>query len=99
VRIFGLEIMKRNMTSASTAGKPYYRLDMDTSTCAKSYEAALWAGGGLLELVKAVMEKRLDNGFALVRPPGHHAEQDRAWDFAFSTTLRSAPDMPRNPLG
>jgi len=32
---------------ASTAGKPYFRLDMDTSTCAKSYEAALWAAGGL----------------------------------------------------
>jgi acetoin utilization deacetylase AcuC-like enzyme len=66
---------------AFTAGKPYYRLDMDTSTCAKSYEAALWAVGGLLELIKAVMEKRLDNGFALVRPPGHHAEQDRAMGF------------------
>src|SRR4030043_1410773 len=66
---------------ASTAGKPYYRLDMDTSTCAKSYEAALWAAGGLLELIKAVMEKRLLNGFALVRPPGHHAEHDRAMGF------------------
>ncbi len=66
---------------ASTAGKPYFRLDMDTSTCAKSYEAALWAAGGLLELIKAVMEKRLDNGFALVRPPGHHAERDRAMGF------------------
>src|SRR4030065_1215470 len=66
---------------ASTAGKPYYRLDMDTSTCAKSYEAALWAAGGLLELVKAVMEKRWDNGLALVRPPGHHAEHDRAMGF------------------
>jgi hypothetical protein len=41
---------------ASTAGKRYYRLDMDTSTCARSYEAALWAAGGLLELIKAVME-------------------------------------------
>jgi acetoin utilization deacetylase AcuC-like enzyme len=66
---------------ASTAGKPYYRLDMDTSTCAKSYEAALWAAGGFLELIKAVMEKRLNNGFALVRPPGHHAEHDRAMGF------------------
>jgi acetoin utilization deacetylase AcuC-like enzyme len=66
---------------ASTAGKPYYRLDMDTSTCAKSYEAALWAAGGLLELIKAVMEGKLNNGFALVRPPGHHAERDRAMGF------------------
>jgi len=66
---------------ASTAGKPYYRLDMDTSTCAKSYEAALWAAGGLLELIKAIMEGNLNNGFALVRPPGHHSERDRAMGF------------------
>lgn len=66
---------------AQTAGKPLYRLDMDTSTCAKSYETALLAAGGLLELIKAVMEGGLDNGFALVRPPGHHAERDRAMGF------------------
>jgi len=66
---------------AQTAGKLYYRLDMDTSTCAKSYETALLAAGGLLELIKAVMEGNLKNGFALVRPPGHHAERDRAMGF------------------
>lgn len=66
---------------AQTAGKPHYRLDMDTSTCAKSYETALLAVGGLLELIKAVLEGRLNNGFALVRPPGHHAEADRAMGF------------------
>lgn len=66
---------------AKTAGKPHYRLDMDTSTCAKSYDTALLAAGGLLELIKAVMEGRLNNGFALVRPPGHHAERDRAMGF------------------
>jgi|YelNatPaOPRAMG01_1025707.scaffolds.fasta_scaffold63022_2 acetoin utilization deacetylase AcuC-like enzyme len=66
---------------ASTSGKTYFRLDMDTSTCAKSYETALLAAGGLLELIKAVLEGALDNGFALVRPPGHHAERDRAMGF------------------
>jgi acetoin utilization deacetylase AcuC-like enzyme len=66
---------------ASTAGKPYFRLDMDTSTCAKSYETALLAAGGLLELIKVVMQGKFNNGFALVRPPGHHAEQDRAMGF------------------
>lgn len=66
---------------AKTAGKPYYRLDMDTSTCAKSYETALLAVGGFLELIRAVMEGKLNNGFALVRPPGHHAEKDRAMGF------------------
>lgn len=66
---------------ASTAGKPYVRLDGDTSTCTKSYEIALLAAGGLLELIKVVMQGKLNNGFALVRPPGHHAERDRAMGF------------------
>jgi acetoin utilization deacetylase AcuC-like enzyme len=66
---------------ASTAGKPYVRLDMDTSTCAKSYETALLAAGGLLELIKIVMQGKFNNGFALVRPPGHHAERDKAMGF------------------
>jgi acetoin utilization deacetylase AcuC-like enzyme len=66
---------------ASTAGKPFVRLDMDTSTCAKSYEAALLAAGGLLELIKVVMQGKFNNGFALVRPPGHHAERDKAMGF------------------
>lgn len=66
---------------ASTAGKPHFRLDMDTSTSAKSFEAALLAAGGLCELIQAVWEGDLKNGFALVRPPGHHAERDRAMGF------------------
>jgi acetoin utilization deacetylase AcuC-like enzyme len=51
---------------ASTAGKPYVRLDMDTMTCAKSYETALLAAGGLLELIKVVMQEKFNNG----RPHG-----------------------------
>jgi len=66
---------------ASTADKSHVRLDGDTSTCEKSYEAALLAAGGLLELIKVVMQGKLNNGFALVRPPGHHAERDRAMGF------------------
>jgi acetoin utilization deacetylase AcuC-like enzyme len=66
---------------ASTAGKPHVRLDMDTSTCEKSYETALLAAGGLLELIKIVVQGKFNNGFALVRPPGHHAERDKAMGF------------------
>ncbi len=75
---------------AKTAGKPSYRLDMDTSTCAKSYDTALLAAGGLLELIKEVMEGRLNNGFALVRPPGHHAEGDRAMGFCLFNNVAIA---------
>ncbi len=49
------------------------RLDPDTYVNSDSYEAALRSTGGLLNLVDAVMWKQAQNGFALVRPPGHHA--------------------------
>jgi acetoin utilization deacetylase AcuC-like enzyme len=42
-----------------------------------SFEIALLAAGGCLEAVDAVLEGRVQNAYALVRPPGHHAEADR----------------------
>jgi acetoin utilization deacetylase AcuC-like enzyme len=49
------------------------RIDPDTYVNADSYHAALLAAGGLLNVVDAVLWRQADNGFALVRPPGHHA--------------------------
>jgi acetoin utilization deacetylase AcuC-like enzyme len=42
-----------------------------------SYESALLAAGGCIEAVDAVLAGRVRNAYALVRPPGHHAEADR----------------------
>jgi len=53
-------------------------LDPDTVMSPKSYEAALYAVGGLLVAVEAVIKGEVNNAFALVRPPGHHAISDRA---------------------
>jgi acetoin utilization deacetylase AcuC-like enzyme len=65
---------------AATAGYPEVHLDADTSTSARSYEVALLAAGGVLAAIDAVING-LTNAFALVRPPGHHAERDRAMGF------------------
>jgi acetoin utilization deacetylase AcuC-like enzyme len=48
-------------------------VDPDTYLNTDSYQAALLAAGGLLNLTDAVLTGSVENGLALVRPPGHHA--------------------------
>jgi len=66
---------------AQTAGKSRTSLDPDTETSPESYDVAKWAAGGLLNAVDSVIGGTVDNAFALVRPPGHHAELNRAAGF------------------
>ncbi len=42
-----------------------------------SYEIALLSAGGAMSAVDAVLDGLVDNVYALIRPPGHHAERDR----------------------
>jgi acetoin utilization deacetylase AcuC-like enzyme/thiosulfate reductase cytochrome b subunit len=72
---------------AATEGKAQRRLDPDTVTSPKSYEAARMAVGGVLELLDALMTRNVGSGFALVRPPGHHAESDRAMGFCIFNNI------------
>jgi acetoin utilization deacetylase AcuC-like enzyme len=55
----------------------------DNQICYETFETALLAVGGILEAARLVLEGRLDNVFCAVRPPGHHAEVDRALGFCF----------------
>ena len=73
----------------STKGRETY-LDGDTPASPKSFEAALFAVGGLLELTEQVLADQLESGFALVRPPGHHAEKDQAMGFCLFNNIAIA---------
>ena len=66
---------------ASTKGKSKVFLDADTSTCPVSFDAALRAAGGMISAIDSVLSGEVDRAFPLVRPPGHHAEADRAMGF------------------
>lgn len=56
----------------------------------KAYEAASTAAGGLIQLTEAVAQKKYQNGFALIRPPGHHALKDRGMGYCIFNNISIA---------
>lgn len=65
-------------------------LDADTFLGPASWEAALRAVGGLNAAVDAVLTGSARNAFVAMRPPGHHAERDRAMGFCLFGTVSIA---------
>jgi histone deacetylase 6 len=67
---------------------------------ANSYECAQMAAGGVLELVERVVAGDIANGFAVVRPPGHHVEvDDLAGGFGVFNSVAIAALSARRNLG
>jgi len=73
-----------------TTNMDSFSFDKDTWACSATFETALLAVGSLLAIVDTIMNAEIDNGFALVRPPGHHAESDRAMGFCFFNNVAIA---------
>jgi acetoin utilization deacetylase AcuC-like enzyme len=62
----------------------------DTVATPDSVQAALHAAGAAVQACKAVLSGKLDNAFCPVRPPGHHAERDRAMGFCIFNNIAVA---------
>jgi len=52
-----------------------------------SFDAACAAVGGVIELTKMVVQNKINNGFAVVRPAGHHVTTSEAGGFCLFNNI------------
>jgi len=82
-----------------TAGQGYFPFDAETIAGPRTYEIACLAAGAGLVATELILTGEIDNAFALVRPPGHHAESDRPMGFCFFNNLAITAEYLRRFKG
>jgi acetoin utilization deacetylase AcuC-like enzyme len=90
------EILTLNHTSSliqrveASQHRTHDMLDPDTHTSPHSHAAACLAAGSLIDGVKRIFRGECSNALCLVRPPGHHAEEDQAKGFCLFNNVALA---------
>lgn len=82
-----------------TQGREHDFLDADTQTSASSFSAACLAAGAVVDGIGRIVDGEVDNGFCLVRPPGHHAEKDRSMGFCLFNNVAVGAKWAIKELG
>ena len=85
------------LAAAPTSG--HVHLDPDTVMSPGSAEAALRAAGAVVDAIDAVVTGKAHNAFCAVRPPGHHAEPDRAMGFCLFNAVAVGAEHARRAHG
>ncbi|MEN8173642.1 MAG: histone deacetylase, partial [Chloroflexota bacterium] len=69
-----------------------HQIDMDTYTTKASWDLALNAAGGAIAVSRAVWDRTARRGFALTRPPGHHAASNQGMGFCLLNNIALAAE-------
>jgi acetoin utilization deacetylase AcuC-like enzyme len=73
--------------------------DLTTPFAKGGYEIAALAAGGAIELFESVLSGRVTNGYALIRPPGHHAIRERGMGYCIFSNLAVAIAVAKSNRG
>ena len=82
----------RFLTELEEVSRRGQRFDADTYTTTASWDLAIKAAGGAVAVSRGVWERAAKRGFALTRPPGHHATPNRAMGFCLLNNVALAAE-------
>lgn len=85
------------LKETSTHGHTVF--DPDTIAGPDTYETACLAAGAGLTAAELIISNKIDNAFALVRPPGHHAESAKPMGFCFFNNIAITAEFLRREKG
>lgn len=74
----------------------YTRIDSDTLLSYHSWDAICFSSGCVLKAAQDILDHKTQNAFCAIRPPGHHAEYDKAMGFCFINHIFLAASYLRN---
>ncbi len=98
-RVHHTRHIERVKTIAEQGGGGLMGRGDETYVAPRSYDAALLAAGAVVTGVEAVLQGKVKNAFALVRPPGHHAFADHGEGFCLFNNIAIAAATARAELG